>query len=473
MRLKGSITVFLSLSLFAMLSLILASLESARFNMARAKAAMASDLGIDSIFAEFNRELLSKYDLYFIDTSYGGNNPSTYNTEEHLRHYVKKNLTPPINIPLIGPEDFANLELKDSKIDSVSYATDDGGRVFKRQAIHAIKDHYGISIIDDAIKKYKSYDESKVEDYDVDSYREELYEEIGSADIDQEGCPVNEVFDKRAGILELILESESSVSNKELDLRNTASHRSNAAGVGLIKPESDVDSITNEALFNEYLCWKLSCYTKNRSHNSSDYELEYILNGENTDIANLREMVKKIFLLREAADTIAALRNESMREQAKVVGVAVSVLLLMPELEEPITNLILCAWGFAEAVVDVKTLLAGGKIPLIKGETDWRIATVVELPFFLTFGPDRSGASENLALSYLDYLKIFLLLQTQDEKCMRAMDIIELNMRTLEGNESFRMDACAEYLQAEMNFESRAGYEFEIRREYGYERVAE
>ena len=68
---KGEITIFLALSLTIICGFILAILESARVAVIRMEIEIAMDMGIQSIFAEYNRELLERYDLFFIDTSYG------------------------------------------------------------------------------------------------------------------------------------------------------------------------------------------------------------------------------------------------------------------------------------------------------------------------------------------------------------------------------------------------------------------
>ncbi len=74
---KGSITVFLTLILGVILSLVLTVVESARYSTEIARIEMSLYMGLHSIFAEYNRELLSQYDLYFIDSSYGGKDAST------------------------------------------------------------------------------------------------------------------------------------------------------------------------------------------------------------------------------------------------------------------------------------------------------------------------------------------------------------------------------------------------------------
>ena len=88
---KGYLTVFLSLSITIILSLILALYQGARIGAMKMRTECVSDIAMNSVLAEYHRELQKKYDLLLVDTSYGGASPSIANTEEHLRYYVQGN----------------------------------------------------------------------------------------------------------------------------------------------------------------------------------------------------------------------------------------------------------------------------------------------------------------------------------------------------------------------------------------------
>ena len=79
----GSTSVYLILIFAVLLSFILLIVEGARKNAIRMKIECAMDLSMSSVFAEYNRELLNQYDLFFIDTSYGQKNAAIDNTAEH------------------------------------------------------------------------------------------------------------------------------------------------------------------------------------------------------------------------------------------------------------------------------------------------------------------------------------------------------------------------------------------------------
>lgn len=68
---KGYITVFLTLSLTLILSLVFTVIEGARISAIRMKFECVADIGMNSVLAEYHRELLEQYDLLFVDMSYG------------------------------------------------------------------------------------------------------------------------------------------------------------------------------------------------------------------------------------------------------------------------------------------------------------------------------------------------------------------------------------------------------------------
>ncbi|MEE1042309.1 MAG: hypothetical protein U0L10_16605, partial [Lachnospiraceae bacterium] len=75
---KGSITVLLSMILWMVLALILGLLESARLQTARAQLLAYADLGMFNLFAEYDRNLLEDYDVFFLD---GGRNETRFQSE--------------------------------------------------------------------------------------------------------------------------------------------------------------------------------------------------------------------------------------------------------------------------------------------------------------------------------------------------------------------------------------------------------
>ncbi len=63
-RYNAYLTVYLSLIFGIVLSLLFVLIEGAAVGATRAQAELVADLGLDSVFAEYNRELLEQYEVF-------------------------------------------------------------------------------------------------------------------------------------------------------------------------------------------------------------------------------------------------------------------------------------------------------------------------------------------------------------------------------------------------------------------------
>ena len=138
---RGYMTVFLALSLTLILSLVFTVIEGARISAIRMKFECVADIGMNSVLAEYHRELLEQYDLLFVDTSYGGGQASVSNTEAHLRSYIQKNLQTDGIGSIWGTRDFLAMNINDVEIDRYSIASDEQGAVLKRQVTDYMSDY--------------------------------------------------------------------------------------------------------------------------------------------------------------------------------------------------------------------------------------------------------------------------------------------------------------------------------------------
>ena len=135
---EGAITIYMSLSLAVLLSLFLTLIEGARSRAVELVAGCAVDLAVYSVFAEYHRELFQEYDPLFVDTSYGTSNTSTGLLQERLKDYIEENLSDEKGAtwPVV---DLTQTYLDDLSIEECSYATDEKGMLFQRQAVEFMK----------------------------------------------------------------------------------------------------------------------------------------------------------------------------------------------------------------------------------------------------------------------------------------------------------------------------------------------
>lgn len=475
---RGYITVFLSLSLTLILSLVFTVIEGARISAIRMKFECATDIGMNSVLAEYHRELLKQYDLLFVDTSYCGSHPSITNTEGHLRNYMHKNLQPAEGRGIFGGRDFLAMDVGLAKISEYSVASDQGGAVLKRQATDYLNDYPLGAVLDRVTENVGLLQSFGLDTTDVEAMRSQYESEIAEIGLPEveveegkfEKVPLNNPADavnalRGSGVLNLVLEDPSAVSAVKADLGNYFSHRADRmTGTGLSAEAVEAGGDANELVFQAYLFEKCGFYGEELEKSLMKYQIEYILMGEDTDWQNLEQVARRLLLWREVANVLYILTDSTKIAEAQVLAAALSAVLLMPALMEPVKYLILFAWAFVESLQDVKTLFSGGRVPIFKTAADWKtgINCIKNARGSLT--QDKGGHG----LNYKEYLQIMLFLQDAGTRTERAMDIMEMDIRRTPGNAAFRMDACFDSFLAQTSVSSRFGYSYEMTGRYGF-----
>ena len=175
------LTVYLSLVFGIVLSLFLALIEGAAIGAARTQAELAADLGLDSVFAEYHREILDQYELFFIDSSYGSTSGGIGMTEKHLSDYLAKNMDPDKGIDVYGATTYLKLTNPYLEIREVSYASDNYGAVWKAQAVAYMKAVYGGDIINTVKDHIETVKKNEMDTRDVASELKKQKEEFEKA----------------------------------------------------------------------------------------------------------------------------------------------------------------------------------------------------------------------------------------------------------------------------------------------------
>ncbi len=473
---KGYITVFLTLSLTLILSLVFTVIEGARISAIRMRFECVADIGMNSVLAEYHRELLEQYDLLFVDMSYGGSHANIGNTEAHLKNYMQKNFCAEGGIGS-GARDFLAMSADSVHIGQYSIASDDQGGVLKRQITDYMSDYPLGAILEKIDLGRSELGHYGLETRDVGAERAR-YE----AEIDEIGLPVEEVEEgvfeevpldnpadaanatRSSGVLNLVLENPSEVSAVKINVNDYISHRSPMQGTGICKDAAAISGEPNESVFQVYLFEKCGYYNEEMEKSLLKYQIEYILAGQDVDWENLEYVAKRLLRWREAANVIYILSDSAKVAEAKAAAAALAAVAMCPALLEPVAYTILFAWAYVESLQDVKTLLSGGRVPIMKTAADWKTGIGSLLDVRGSLSADSGGRG----LNYKDYLQIMLFLQDREKRTFRAMDIMEMDIRRTPGNARFRMDACFDTYQAKLSVSSRFGYAYEMTRTYGF-----
>lgn len=475
---KGYITVFLTLSLTLILSLVFTVIEGARISAIRMKFECVADIGMNSVLAEYHRELLEQYDLLFVDMSYGGNAANIGNTEAHLRDYMQRNLHPETGRGGYGgARDFLAMDVNGVQIGQYSIASDVKGEVLKRQVTDYMSD-YPVGAILEKI----NLGVSELERYGLETKNTEGERLSYEARIQEIGLPTQEVEEgvyeevpldnpadvanatRSSGVLNLVVDDSSQISSTKVSLNDYISHRSLQQGSGVCAEAASIAGDANELVFQAYLFEKFGYYGHEMEKSLLKYQMEYILAGKDTDWQNLEFVAKRLLKWREAANVLYILTDSAKIAEAEAMALALTAVCLCPELAEPVKYTILFAWAYVESLQDVKTLLAGGRVPVFKTAADWKTGINSIKNVRGSLAEDKGGRG----LNYQEYLQIMIFLQNKDTRTFRAMDIMEMDIRRTPGNARFRLDACFDTYQADLSVSSRFGYAYEMCRSYGF-----
>lgn len=490
-RENGYLTVYLSLVFAIILSLLLALVEGAAMGAARLQAELAADLGIDSVFAEYHRELFRQYGLLFIDDSYGTSKGSISKIEKHLADYMSYNLNPKKGLLAAPESNWVSLENVYLEIEEAAFATDNKGEVWKAQAIDYMKSRYGLDIVKGLQEQLRIVEKEQLLSRDLKDelaqHRKEFEkgleetQEIEETDKEtEEGFSYDSIvdfFDSFAGkgILYITVPKQESISDAVMKREEYVSSRAQRGGInkgsGLAEYVEKPDGLVDELLFQEFLLEKYGFYGSEKEGSYLKYQIEYILYGRDNDISNLRECAEQLFWIRSVSNYLYLTTRDSIKlGEVKAAAAAICTLICLPELTEALVQIILVIWSMAEAVQDVKILFQGGKIPLIKNQGEWRLGLVGILKSGIGKNSQNNMTQMSSGISYEGYLRIFLsTMMNRSDKVMRSMDIAEMDIRKTMGNENFRMDQCVDYLMVSFGFMGDRGQTYVFTRTMRYE----
>lgn len=479
-RADGYLTIYVTLSMTVLLSLCLTLIEGVRRNAFRMEAEIVTEIGMDSILAEYHRELLEQYNLFFIDTSYGSEEPSLESVNNHLRAYLEKNCgSNEIFLEKLFYRDFLGLQLENSQMLHIAVATDHDGAVFRQQAIGAVKDDVGLIALEelgdwlDVVEGYgldnrNVQEEKKKIDGQIQQYDgiEKEIEEDEWVTVDIENPTIRIEEKRKTGLLNLVIKDVDKISSVGVETSGLISSRRKTGMLnhGNMSITDSADNITDRFLFLEYVMRYGGHYSAEKDKGLLKYQTEYLITGKESDIENLKGVVYRISAMREAANAVYLLSDEIKCEEAEVLAYALASAMLVPEIAPLLKATLLLGWAYAESLYDVEQLLAGGRVPLMKDAESWHYG----IGCLLTDMESNDTVEIGNGLTYEDYLRILLALTGQETVTFRFLDIVEMDIRQTPGNNSFRMDGCIDRAEALICFHNNRGYRCEITRSRGY-----
>lgn len=472
MKSKGSVTIFSALIFMLIASFLFALLEASRVQMLGTYADMTSELALESVLAEYQPELWERYGLLGLDGAYG----DVQFSEEYLTSVLAARIR--LNLEIDGDgSKMLGLKLDSATPLEYQLMTDGEGRVF----LHCISEYMkknvpqdiarvlyeqclsgqsvsdgecvGNSIEDakQAIEDAKRQ-QAQVSDTNVSGAESQALQDVvvpENTQMELQESPLDAVLAwKQRPFLGIVVEDIQSVSTATIASIETLENRDMQVGTSVTLPERDwYDKILSTEYINQYF----SHYLQPREGRALCYEAEYVICGEDSDSANLEGVVKRILLAREAANIVHIMLDAEKRMQATEVATALVGVTVNPAIIRIVEIGVIGAWAYAESILDVRALLQGGAIALVKNQEQWS-SNLQSLSEVLSGGLCSSTSEDGWG--YEDYLRAFLLMMTDKNVAYRMMDMMEQTIRQIPVYRNYRMDHMIIAIHCAMSYEA-------------------
>lgn len=468
---KGQITVTLVLVLTVVISLLLSMVEAARSVALEVKMECAAQTALYSLFAQYHKELAEQYDVLFIDSSFGSDEPSVEKMEDILDYYLEQNCIAIRDEMFLSARDWYGITVSDSEIENVRLATDSLQPSFYIQAVSYIRNIINADICEEVLRWNEVVGKQEITPENIEEANRTNIEKVkkqGKVGDDWSITKIYPEYDimKIFGSKNVLWFTgfERLPSTKSINLLNTYGLRNKNEGSRDMYVKH-IPDLLEDVYFNEYILMKLGSYANVKTQGALDYQTEYVICGLPGDSENLMGVCEALFLLRSAMNIIPLVKSEEAKGIIEALSSVVLLFEIPPEVVKPILYMM---WAGLEAMVDVQSLLNEERIPLIKEYGDFVISLKGAAESGTDILDENKEQSHTQGLSYADYLRILLLAIPRPLRIVRCMDMVEANIRLLPGNEFFRIDGCVDAIEVNFSLETSFGHMYSMKRKYSY-----
>ena len=525
-RLDGQVTIFMALLFMIVLSLLVAQYRSALFYARRADAERAAALSVSSLLAEYQRPLRDYYHILSVDGGFGKGVFQEELLEERLQSVFAENLqiSPGINAAesihmdepvftmlIDGDWDFFLREISLNQADAllsdgIEYILEQW-RSKKDEEMQDLsqKQMEAEAAARAEAEKQPPSDAQPPNDAQPSNEAQSTNEnwpsngsqpspgtqnetevqpppepvtdprdfvmEIWNQGILAAACPENfEVSQKSCGMTDVSFPEAGRCIQETIDFKSAASIQTMMGKWDdILEPDLGIRELLEDGAVQMYIMdvfqnavWKENPVEHERVLN---YEVEYIISGNDSDSENLKTVLWKLLAFRTVMNLSYILMSSEKSLQAEERAALLSAALLIPQFVKVVAFLLKSAWAFAEALSDCRTLLKGGKVPMMKNDETWYLSweQMTRLD-----GNILDGNSGEEGTDYKGYLQMLLLLTKRDTKYRRMTHLMEKNIRLLPDYSDFRISHCIYGVQAAFYYESGFGVEGRVQTALSY-----
>ncbi len=460
---RGSVTVFFSLIITLCFSLFFSMTEVIRIVEMNQRAQTLTQEALNSALSEYQPGLWETYNILGLDGAYGTDSSDISMVSERLSQFCYMNTSD----EEVSGSDFTRIALQNVSINSYSLLTDNNGLLFRKQAATAAK-----SIgIESGVETLLNVVDSSEEDSDsldvedlvnaANSAMESADEESEEDEVESTGQTVTEEIDvdtvdnpltvyktlTSTSWLKLVV---SDISSKSISTSSVVSKRTLNTGNS---SSTDSLSTTEALLYYYYLTQEFGYYGNSKSSTCLEYELEYIVAGKSSDQDNLESIVTRLIALREAANYITIMSSPSLYQKTYNLAVAIAGITANAVIILAVQQAIVAVWALVESILDVRTLLSGGKVALTKSSATWT-SNLYTLATYLS--TSHKAKESSTGVTYVQYLTAFVALLGEKNKGLRPLDLIEKNLQQQDDYVNLKMDNIIEEMSVTCVYDGSA-----------------
>ena len=245
----------------------------------------------------------------------------------------------------------------------------------------------------------------------------------------------------KGSVLKIYGVKESMISKGKRDIKNSVSKK-HAKDKDPEISEGMYSEALTDFLFGEYVMEYLKDFQEQKEKEKKNegqlrYEVEYVLIGKDNDKDNLMGVLNRVYGIRVAFNSFSVLTNPNCQKEASALAMAILGWTGIVPLVLALQWLFLETMALAESVLDMRAIVAGKKVPLVKGPMHWKV-TLTNIVPLLTSGAQSMESSTGF--DYPTYERILLFIEKNKDKYLRTMDIIEWNMQKTDPG--FHMEDC-------------------------------
>lgn len=230
------------------------------------------------------------------------------------------------------------------------------------------------------------------------------------------------------GILSIVVDDADNISSTSISDSNLPSKKEDSTKV-------KAGTLAEKATLVLYAGIKFGNYQNVKKKSDLSYELEYIIAGQDNDRSNLATVAEQMVTARNLVTLPCLVTDKVKMSELSTMSSSVATALQLPFLEPVIKGVLTEAWAFAEAVHDVKILMAGKRIDLIKNSGNWKTSLRNLLP------NETKGSEKKSAIDYQKFCYLLMMKEKNTTITMRMLDMIQVNIKK-NYNAAFDINQC-------------------------------